>query len=126
MANPNIAAATTITFGNGIWYTRSTLTQILAVDTDYAIKINTIHLCNWQSGAELVDIELSGIGATSTGVTYSNNSSSGYIAEDLSIAAGTNIQILENPIYLVEGDVIKATSANSVYIFMSWEVFNDA
>jgi len=131
MANPNIAAATAIHFQNGGWSLNSVSTGtavILTVTSEYALKINSLYVCNTQATDEVVTITFASIGAL-TGAAHTNDSTATpSLVTGLSVPANTTVQIIDNPIYMVEGDTMSAfggASDNDLNIFASWEAFLD-
>jgi len=132
MANPNIVDVSSIAFQNGGWSLNSVSTGtaiLLTVSTDYAIKINSLYVCNTQATDEVVTITFASIGVL-TGVVHNNDATATpSLLTGVSIPANTTIQVIDNPIYLLEADTMSAfggASDNDLHIFASWEVFNDA
>ena len=132
MANPNITAVTTIAFQNGGWSLNSVGTGtaiLLTVSTDYAIKINSLYVCNTQATDEVVTITFASIGVL-TGVVHNNDATATpSLLTGVSVPANTTIQVIDNPIYLVEADTMSAfggASDDDLKVFASWEAFNDA
>jgi len=132
MGNPNIVNVTSIAFHNGGWSLNDTDTGtaiLLTVSTDYAIKINSLYICNTQPTDEVVTITFDDIGVL-TGVVHNNDADADpSLISGLTIPANTTIQIIDNPIYLLEGDTMSGfggTDDDDLKVFASWEVFNDA
>jgi len=132
MANPNIVNVSSIAFQNGGWQLNSVSTGtaiLLTVSTDYAIKINSLYVCNTQVTDEVFTITFASIGVL-TGVVHNNDATATpSLLTGVSIPANTTIQVIDNPIYLLEADTMSAfggASDNDLHIFASWEVFNDA
>ena len=73
---------------------------------------------------ELVD----GMGSGSTGVTTTGADATVYLAKTVTVPADTTLVLLDTPIYLMEGDVLKGgASANSdLDLFVSFEILDDA
>mgnify|MGYP003110194767 CR=1 FL=1 len=131
MANPNIAAAASIHFQNGGWSLNSNSTGtaiILTVASEYALKINSLYVCNTQATDETVTITFGSIGAL-TGAAHNNDSSATpSLVSGLTIPANTTVQIIDNPIYMVESDTMSAfggTDDDDLKVFASWEAFID-
>ena len=131
MANPNIVNVDEIHFHNGGWSLNSVSTGtavILTVTAEYALKINSLYVCNTQATDEVVTITFASIGAL-TGATHTNDSTATpSLLTGVSIPANTTIQVIDNPIYLVEADTMSAfggASDNDLHIFASWEAFTD-
>ena len=131
MANPNITAVTSIHFQNGGWSLNSVGTGtavILTVTAEYALKINSLYVCNTQATDEVVTITFASIGAL-TGAAHTNDSTATpSLVTGLSVPANTTVQIIDNPIYMVEADTMSAfggASDNDLHIFASWEALID-
>jgi hypothetical protein len=131
MANPNIASVSAIHFQNGGWSLNSVSTGtavILTVTAEYALKINSLYVCNTQATDEVVTITFASIGAL-TGAAHTNDSTATpSLVTGLSVPANTTVQIIDNPIYMVEADTMSAfggASDNDLHIFASWEALID-
>jgi len=132
MANPNIVNVSSIAFQNGGWQLNSVSTGtaiLLTVSTDYAIKINSLYVCNTQATDEIFTITFASIGVL-TGVVHNNDATATpSLLTGVSIPANTTIQVIDNPIYLMEADSLVAgggATANDINLFMCWELFDDA
>tara|TARA_R110000737_G_scaffold329808_1_gene345167 strand:+ start:62 stop:460 length:399 start_codon:yes stop_codon:yes gene_type:complete len=132
MANPNITAVTTITFQNGGWSLNDTGTGtaiLLTVAEHYAIKINSLYVCNTQASDEVVTITFDSL-AAGTGAAHNNDADADpSLISGMTIPANTTVQIIDNPIYLLEFDTMSGfggTDDDDLKVFASWEVFNDA
>ena len=132
MANPNIVGVTSIVGGNAAWaLTHSSLTAtLLTVAADVIVKINSLIVTNIHgTNAATVSLEINGIGAGATGVTLAANLTSQVrIASTMNVPADDSLVLIDKPIYLMEGDVLRGgASASSVLeLFASYEVINDA
>ena len=131
MANPNIVNADEIHFQNGDWSVNSVSTGtaiLLTVSAEYAIKINSLYVCNTQATDEVFTITFASIGVL-TGVVHNNDATATpSLLTGVAIPANTTIQVIDNPIYLVEADTMSAfggASDNDLHIFASWEAFTD-
>ena len=131
MANPNIAAVSAIHFQNGGWSLNSNTTGtavILTVTSEYALKINSLYVCNTQATDETVTITFGSIGAL-TGAAHTNDSTATpSLVSGLTIPANTTVQIIDNPIYMVEDDTMSAfggTDNDDLKVFASWEALID-
>jgi hypothetical protein len=126
MANPNIVSVSSIYGANLGWNLTGSLATLMTVSADKIIKINTILCANVDTTAT-VDIQVSGIGS-GAGVTASGNDADVYIAKGITVPAGSTISVLEKPIYLMEGDILKggASVANDIDLYISYEVIDDA
>ena len=130
MANPDITSVSSIYFQNAGFQVQSTAEAIITVATDKAIKINSIYVCNTQATDETFTIAFTGIGTTGVGTTLGSNAiATPNLTTSVSIPANTTVQIVDNPIYMMEGDVMTAgggASDNDLEMFVSWEIFDDA
>ena len=130
MANVNLVSATSIYAGNAGWNLSNTLTAtLLTVDADKLIKINRITCAN-VDGTNAADLNLyiDGLGSGATGVTTTGADATVYLAKTVSVPPDSTLVILDTPIYLMEGDVLKggAGAASDLDLFISYEVFDDA
>ena len=130
MANPDIVDVATINAGNAGWNLSNTLTAtLLEVATDKVIKINTI-ICSNVHGTNDADLNLyvDGLGSGASGVTTTGADATVYIAKTVSVPADTSLSVIDSPIYLMEGDVLKggASAASDLDLFISYEVLDDA
>ena len=130
MANPDITSVSSIYFQNAGFQVQSTAEAIITVATDKAIKINSIYVCNTQATDETFTVAFTGIGTTGVGTTLGSNAiATPNLTTSVSIPANTTVQIVDNPIYMMEGDVMTAgggASDNDLEMFVSWEIFDDA
>ena len=117
MANPNIVNVTSIVGGNlGFNLSATTTATLLTVDADKILKINRITVAN-VDGTNAADLDLFVDGLTTAGA-------SGITAT----GADATLVILDTPIYLMEGDILKggASAASDLDLFISYEVLDDA
>ena len=132
MANPNILNTTSIKAGNvGLALTNSPTTTLMTVDSDKVVKINTILACNKDgTNSAVVHLYLYGLGtADSDGVTLGTPASSTCnLSVGITVPATTTMVILDSPIYLLEGDILKGGSDTNtdIDVFISYEVLDDA
>ena len=131
MANPNIVNVVTIQGGNGAWALTNTITTtLLTVAADVIVKINSLIVTNIHgTNAATVSVEINGIGGGATGVTLAANLTTQVrIASTMNVPADDSLVLIDKPIYLMEGDVLRGgASASSVLeLFASYEVINDA
>lgn len=117
MANPNIAAATSI-FGKSANFTLSTLNTIIASQTlaGRVFKINTIIACNTGASAITVTVRA----AMPTTIRY--------IAKEVAVPANTTLVVVskETSFYLEEaGDLYALASANNTCdLLISYEAIS--
>ena len=132
MANPNIVNVSSIVGGNAGWaLTHTSLTAtLLTVAADVIVKINSLIVTNIHgTNAATVSIEVNGIGGGATGVTLAANLTSQVrIASTMNVPADDSLVLIDKPIYLMEGDVLRGgASASSVLeLFASYEVISTA
>ena len=131
MANPNIVNVTSIVGGNAAWALTNTITTtLLTVAADVIVKINSLIVTNIHgTNAASVSVEINGIGGGATGVTLAANLTTQVrIASTMNVPADESLVLIDKPIYLMEGDVLRGgASASSVLeLFASYEVINDA
>ena len=130
MANPNIANVTSIYGGNAGWaLTNTVTTTLLTVAAEYIVKINSLIVTNIHgTNAATVSLEIHGIGAGAAGVTLAANLTSQVrIASTMNVPADDSLVLIDKPIYLMEGDVLRggASAASTLELFASYEVIND-
>lgn len=128
MANPNIVNVTSIVGGNIGFNLSNTLTAtLLTVDSDKILKINRITVANVDgSSAADVDIFVDGMGNGATGIT-ATGSATVYLAKTVSVPADATLVLVDTPIYLMEGDILKggASASGDLDLFISYEVLDD-
>ena len=130
MANPNIVSVSSMYGGNAGWNLSSTLTAtLLTVDADKIVKINSI-ICSNVDGtnAATLNLYVDGMGSGASGVTTTGADATVYLAKTVSIPADATLVVLNAPIYLMEGDILKggASAASDLDLFVSYEVIDDA
>ena len=130
MANPNIVSVSTIYGGNLGWNLSNTLTAtLLTVDAEKLLKINRITVAN-VDGTNAADVSLfvDGMGSGTTGVTTTGADATVYLAKTVSVPADATLVLVDTPIYLMEGDILKggASAASDLDLFISYEVLDDA
>ena len=130
MANPNIVNVTSIYGGNAGWnLSASTTATLLTVASDVIVKINAITCANVDgTNAAALSLLIDGVGTTVTGVTGTALATSIYLAKTISVPADDILVVIDKPIYMMEGDILKggASAAGDLDLFMSYEVINDA
>ena len=130
MANPNIVSVTSIK-GESVGFALSatTTTSLMTVASDKIVKINRITCAN-VDGTNAADLTLFVAKANFTPDGVSNFDTSGdfHLAKTVSVPADATLVILDTPIYLMEGDVLKggAGAASDVELFVSYESIDDA
>ena len=130
MANPNIVNVTSIYGGNAGWSLSATLTAtLLTVSADVIVKVNAITCANIDgTNAASLNLYIDGVGTTVTGVTGTALATTIYLAKTISVPADDILVVIDKPIYLMEGDILKggASAAGDLDLYISYEVINDA
>ena len=130
MANPNIVNVTSIYGGNASWNLSNTLTAtLLTVSADVLVKVNSIIVANVDGTNDAtLNLYIDGVGTTVTGVTGASLATAIYLAKTVNVPADDILVVIDKPIYLMEGDILKggASAASDLDLFMSYEVINDA
>ena len=130
MANPNIVSVTSIK-GESLGYnlTATTTTTLLTVSSDKVIKVNRI-VCANVDGTNAADLSLSVVKSNFTpdGVANFDTSGTFFLAKTISVPADAALVVLDTPIYLMEGDVLKggASAASDLDLIISYESIDDA
>ena len=131
MANPNIVNVTSIVGGNvGFNLTATTTATLVTVDSDKILKINRITVAN-VDGTSSADVDLFVDGvrtAGASGITPTGADATVYLAKTVSVPADSTLVLVDTPIYLMEGDILKggASAASDLDLFISYEVLDDA
>jgi hypothetical protein len=129
MANPNIVNVATIN-GESVGFnlTATTTTTLLTVSSNKLLKVNRITCAN-VDGTNAADLSLSveKQNFTSAGVTNFDTSGTFFLAKTVSVPADATLVVLDTPIYLMEGDILKggASAASDLDLFISYEVIDD-
>ena len=130
MANPNIVAVATIK-GESVGFNMAAnvTTTLLTVSSNVVLKVNRIQCANVDgTNAANLDLLVTKANFTSAGVTNFDTSGSFYLAKTISVPADATLVVLDTPIYLMEGDVLKGGTAatGDLDLIVSYEVINDA
>ena len=131
MANPNIVAVTNILGGNLGWnLTATATTTLVTVDAEKILKINRITVAN-VDGSSAADVNLYVDGLTTagaSGISATGADATVYLAKTISVPADSTLVLVDTPIYLMEGDILKggASAASDLDLFISYEVLDDA
>ena len=130
MAHPNIAAVSSIVGGNaGFNLTATATSTLITVDSDKLLKINRITVANVDgTNSATVDLFVDGLGSGASGVTTTGADATVYLAKTVTVPADTTLVLVDTPIYLMEGDVLKggASAASDLDLFVSYEIIDDA
>jgi hypothetical protein len=128
MANPNIVNVTSILGGNAGWNLSATVnTDLMTVGSGVIVKLNSITVANVDgTNAADVSVFISGLGTGATGVTTTGADSDVYIAKTISVPADATLVLLDSPIYMMEGDILKggASAAGDLDLLVSYEVIS--
>ena len=129
MANPNIVLVATIEGGNLGWnLPASTTATFVEVSSNYIMKINRIVCANVDtSSAADVTLFVDGMGSGAAGVSATGADATIYLAKAITVPAKASLVILDTPIYLMEGDLLKggASAASDLDLFISYETLID-
>ena len=128
MANPNIVNVTSILGGNAGWNLSATPTDtLMTVGSGVIVKLNSITVANVDgTNAADVSVFIDGLGTGATGVTTTDADATVYIAKTISVPADATLVLLDSPIYMMEGDILKggASAASDLDLLVSYEVIS--
>ena len=131
MANPNIVAVTSILGGNAGWNLSSSATDtLMTVAADVVVKVNRITVAN-VDGTNAADVDLFVDGLTTAGATGfagTGADATVYLAKTVSVPADATLVLVDTPIYLMEGDILKggASASGDLDLFISYEVISSS
>ena len=130
MANPNLINVSSVLGANaGFNLTDTATATLITVSADKLVKINRISCAN-VDGTNSADVDLfvDGMGTGSTGVATTGADATVYLAKTVTVPADTTLVLLDTPIYLMEGDILKggASAASDLDLFVSFEILDDA
>ena len=130
MANPNLINVTSVLGANAGFNLTSTATAtLITVAADKLVKINRVTVANVDgTNSATFDLFVDGMGSGSTGVTTTGADATVYLAKTVAVPADTTLVLLDTPIYLMEGDILKggASAASDLDMFVSFEILDDA
>ena len=129
MANPNIVNVATINGGNAGWNLSATATDTLMTvsGSGVIVKLNRITVANVDgTSAADVSVFIDGLGSGAAGVTTTGADATVYLAKTISVPADASLVLLDTPIYLKEGDILKggASAAGDLDLFVSYDVIS--
>jgi hypothetical protein len=128
MANPNIVSVTSILGGNAGWNLSATpSTTLMTVGSGVIVKLNSIIVSNVDgTNAADVSVFIDGLGTGATGVTTTGADPTVYIAKTISVPADATLVLLDTPVYMMEGDILKggASAASDLDLLVSYEVIS--
>jgi len=130
MANPNLINVSSVLGANaGFNLTATATATLITVAAEKLVKINRITCANVDgTNAATLDLFVDGMGTGSTGVTTTGADATVYLAKTVSVPADSTLVVLDTPIYLMEGDVLKggANAASDLDLFVSFDIMDDA
>jgi hypothetical protein len=130
MANPNLINVSSVLGANaGFNLTNTATATLITVASDKLVKINRITVANVDgTNSATFDLFVDGMGSGSTGVTTTGADATVYLAKTVAVPADTSLVVLDTPIYLMEGDILKggASAASDLDLFVSFEILDDA
>jgi len=129
MANPNIVNVATINGGNAGWNLSATATDTLMTvsGSGVIVKLNRITVANVDgTSAADVSVFIDGLGSGAAGVTTTGADATVYLAKTISVPADASLVLLDTPIYMMEGDILKggASAAGDLDLFVSYDVIS--
>ena len=130
MANPNLINVSSVLAANAGFNLTSTATAtLITVSADKLVKINRITVANVDgTNSATFDLFVDGMGTGTTGGATTGADATVYLAKTVTVPADTTLVLLDTPIYLMEGDILKggASAASDLDLFVSYEVLDDA
>ena len=130
MANPNLINVSSVLGANAGFNLTSTATAtLITVASDKLVKINRITCANVDgTNAATLDLFVDGMGSGAGGVTTTGADATVYLAKTVSVPADSTLVVLDTPIYLMEGDILKggANAASDLDLFVSFDIMDDA
>ena len=130
MANPNLINVSSVLAANaGFNLTATATATLITVSADKLVKINRVTVANVDgTNSATFDLFVDGMGSGSTGVSTTGADATVYLAKTVAVPADTTLVIVDTPIYLMEGDILKggASAASDLDLFVSYEVLDDA
>jgi hypothetical protein len=130
MANPNLINVSSVLAANAGFNLTSTATAtLITVSADKLVKINRVTVANVDgTNSATFDLFVDGMGTGSTGGATTGADATVYLAKTVAVPADTTLVVLDTPIYLMEGDILKggASAASDLDLFVSFEILDDA
>ena len=130
MANPNLINVTSVLGANaGFNLTYTATATLITVAADKLVKINRVTVANVDgTNSATFDLFVDGMGSGSTGVTTTGADATVYLAKTVAVPADTSLVVIDTPIYLMEGDILKGgpSAASDLDMFVSFEILDDA
>lgn len=130
MANPNLINVSSVLAANaGFNLTATATATLITVSADKLVKINRVTVANVDgTNSATFDLFVDGMGTGSTGGATTGADATVYLAKTVTVPADTTLVLLDTPIYLMEGDILKggASAASDLDMFVSYEILDDA
>ena len=130
MANPNLINVSSVLAANAGFNLTSTATAtLITVSADKLVKINRVTVANVDgTNSATFDLFVDGMGTGSTGGATTGADATVYLAKTVAVPADTTLVVVDTPIYLMEGDILKggASAASDLDMFVSYEILDDA
>ena len=130
MANPNLINVSSVLAANaGFNLTDTATATLITVSADKLVKINRVTVANVDgTNSATFDLFVDGMGTGTTGGATTGADATVYLAKTVTVPADTTLVLLDTPIYLMEGDILKggASAASDLDLFVSYEVLDDA
>jgi hypothetical protein len=130
MANPNLINVSSVLAANAGFNLTSTATAtLITVAADKLVKINRVTVANVDgTNSATFDLFVDGMGTGSTGGATTGADATVYLAKTVAVPADTTLVVVDTPIYLMEGDILKggASAASDLDMFVSYEILDDA
>ena len=130
MANPNLINVSSVLAANaGFNLTATATATLITVSADKLVKINRVTVANVDgTNSATFDLFVDGMGTGSTGVSTTGADATVYLAKTIAVPADTSMVVVDTPIYLMEGDILKggASAASDLDMFVSYEILDDA
>ena len=130
MANPNLINVSSVLGANaGFNLTNTATATLITVAADKLVKINRVTVANVDgTNSATFDLFVDGMGTGSTGGATTGADATVYLAKTVAVPADTTLVVLDTPIYLMEGDILKggASAASDLDLFVSFEILDDA
>ena len=130
MANPNLINVSSVLGANaGFNLTATATATLITVSADKLVKINRVTVANVDgTNSATFDLFVDGMGTGSTGGATTGADATVYLAKTVAVPADTTLVVVDTPIYLMEGDILKggASAASDLDMFVSYEILDDA
>jgi hypothetical protein len=130
MANPNLINVSSVLAANaGFNLTATATATLITVAADKLVKINRVTVANVDgTNSATFDLFVDGMGTGSTGGATTGADATVYLAKTVAVPADTTLVVIDTPIYLMEGDILKggASAASDLDMFVSYEILDDA